>query len=154
MAYDVGHTPANPNPNTTMAKKKPDTTEDTPEDTATEGTAPPSNEFSPLKSVVLGDVVHYTLTGDDAAAINRRRTDGASIADRHFKGMWHPGAQAHIGEPVTAGDKVPMTVTKIEPVFGSLELNLSGQCTLNGTDSYWVRNAAPGDGPGRWQFAR
>jgi hypothetical protein len=146
MAYDVGHTPANPNPNTTMAKKKPDTTEDT--------TAPDTGEFSPPKSVVLGDVVHYTLKGDDATAINRRRTDGASIGDRLFKGMWHPGAQAHIGEPVSEGDRVPMTVTKIEPAFESPELHLSGQCALNGTDSYWVRRAAPGDGPGRWQFAR
>jgi hypothetical protein len=136
-----------------MAKKKPDTTEDT-DAPETEGAPTYSTESIPPRSVVLGDVVHYTLTGDDAAAINRRRTDGASIGERLFKGMWHPGAQAHIGEPVAGGDRVPMTVTKIEPIFGSMELNLSGQCTLNGTDSYWVRKAAPGDGPGRWQFAR
>jgi hypothetical protein len=141
-----------------MAKKKPETTEaDAPE---AGGVAPPNIEFSPPKSIVLGDVVLYTLTGDDASAINRRRTDGASISDRLFKGNWHPGAQAHIGEPVTEGDVVPMTVTRIdsqcpdEPAVDTQGLLLSGQCTLNGTDSYWVRKAAPGVTPGRWQFAR
>jgi len=151
MASHVGHTPANPNPNNNMAtKKKPDTTEAD----APEGVTPPSIESNPPRSIVLGDVVHYALTGDDAAAINRRRTDGASISDRLYKGAWHPGAQAHIGEPVAEGDVVPMTVTKIEPVVGSLEVQVSGQCTLNGTDSYWVRRAAPGVVPGRWQFPR
>ncbi len=153
MASDVGHKPANPNPNNTMARKnKADTPEDTNE-TETQRVTPPSIEDFPPKAVVLGDVVHYTLTGDDANAINRRRTDGASISDRQFKGMWHPGAQAHIGEPVAEGDRVPMTVTKIE-MQETGECLASGQCILNGTDSFWVRKAAPGDGPGRWQFAR
>lgn len=159
MASHVGHTPATPNPNTTMAsKKKTEPTEETP--IKNERTYPGNSDpaqvepTNPPRSVVLGDVVHYSLKADDAAAINRRRTDGASIGDRLFKGMWHPGAQAHIGEPVAEGDTVPMTVTKIEPQVGSFECLLSGQCTLNGTDSYWVRKATPGDGPGRWQFAR
>jgi hypothetical protein len=132
-------------------KKKPDTAETTARDT--EGTTTPSNESNPPRSVVLGDIVHYTLTADDAAAINRRRTDGASISDRLFKGSWHPGAQAHIGEPVAEGYVVPMTVTKIEPQDFS-ECLLSGQCTLNGTDSYWVRKARPGLTVGTWMFAR
>jgi hypothetical protein len=62
----------------------------------------------------IGRIVHYRLSADDAAQINRRRTSGVSIATRMktFAGAvespavvygWPEGAQAHIGNAVAEG---------------------------------------------------
>ena len=60
----------------------------------------------------LGLSVVYRLTAEDAAQINRRRTDGISIAERIREGEWPLGAQAHIGSHVSAGIDFPMIVVR------------------------------------------
>ena len=77
-------------------------------------------------TVTTGRTVLYTLTEYDATQINRRRTSGASIAERMRVQVsqvetgtpilgWPTGAQAHIGNPASAGDVVPLVVVKVWP---------------------------------------
>lgn len=107
----------------------------------------------------VGDVVMYTLDAADASAINRRRTDGESIARRMKMNppVWPEGAQAHIGSEAKAGDKLPMLVTlrTEEDVDRQTYYEiLSGQVFLNGNDTLFkagVRMAIDDDGQqGRW----
>ncbi len=112
----------------------------------------------------IGRIVLYTLTADDAAQINRRRTTGASIANRllwGFAGLhsealpassmdgevrsWPAGAQAHIGNAVAEGDVFPMLITRVwGPSPGSA---VNGQAFLDGTDVLWVTSVMVGEGP-------
>lgn len=97
-------------------------------------------------NLTVGRIVHYRLSADDAARINRRRTDGASIAER-MKGTrpaWPEGAQAHIGNPVQAGDIFPMLITKSSASW------CNGQVFLDGNDVLWVTSVAKGDTDGTW----
>lgn len=110
----------------------------------------------------LGDMVVYRLTRSDAEKINRRRTDGDSIADRikrkvHVQGArvgdegyqpyWPVGAQAHIGAPVEEGQSFPMMVVKTN---GTSTVN--GQVFLDGNDVYWVQIVDNGPKPGQWYW--
>jgi hypothetical protein len=113
--------------------------------------------------IKIGTAIIYVLSGADALAINRRRTNGASIAarmkmsipavdhrksDENLEGVvhgWPEGAQAHIGNNVVEGMKFPGVVVR----DWSAELEASGagepenpavnlQVWLDGTDSYWA----------------
>ncbi len=108
----------------------------------------------------IGRVVHYCLHEDDAAQINRRRTTGASIAERMKQDVttpapppafvWPAGAQAHIGNVVKAGDVFPMIITA---VWGTTpESAVNGQVFLDGTDVLWVTSVTVGVGPRYWQW--
>lgn len=99
----------------------------------------------------IGRIVHYRLSMDDADQINRRRTDGGSIAQRMKYGddpllkAWPAGAQAHIGNGVKEGDIFPMMITR---VWGSTPGSaVNGQAYLDGTDVLWVTSVCVGDGP-------
>lgn len=114
----------------------------------------------------LGRTVLYTLTMNDAEAINRRRTTGYAVGAQIAKDTWPEGAQAHIGNPVVAGQEV---VAVIVAVWGdvstaqdpaSIVVNL--KCLLDGSDDYWVTSVGqqrrvPGQtyamhyGPGTWR---
>lgn len=104
------------------------------------------------------------LSEEDAQQINRRRTTGASIADRmkprHVSAGtdvmsilappikiidWPTGAQAHIGNEVHGGDLFPMIVTEI---WGPGCCN--GQVFLDGNDVLWVTSVMEGPGPHTW----
>lgn len=107
----------------------------------------------------VGDVVMYTLDAADASAINRRRTDGESIARRMKMNppVWPEGAQAHIGSEAKAGDTLPMLITlRTEEDIDANTFHeiLSGQVFLNGNDTLFkagVRMAKTFDGAeGRW----
>jgi hypothetical protein len=106
-------------------------------------TAPPPVTPAPAGP---GRIVHYRLTEDDAMKINRRRTTGGAIASRIAEGSWPPGAQAHIGNAVNAGDYYPMMVTRCQD--GSTLVN--GQVFLDGSDVYWATSVHQGDGNGDW----
>lgn len=112
----------------------------------------------------IGRIVHYKLTADDAAQINRRRTTGKSIAARLLWGSagrhseavpahsedgrvraWPAGAQAHIGNEAKEGDVFPMMITRVWGDNPSSAVN--GQAYLDGTDVLWVTSACVGEGP-------
>ena len=99
----------------------------------------------------IGRLVHYVLSLDDAAKINGRRTNGAAIQDRILEDKWSIGAQAHIGNTVSAGDVLPAMVVRVLPCQ---QANL--QVFLDGNDVFWATTraeAAPGrTEPGRWHW--
>jgi hypothetical protein len=104
----------------------------------------------------IGRIVHYRLNVDDVAQINRRRTTGASIAERMKYGddpqlkAWPAGAQAHIGNGVKEGDTFPMLITK---VWGDTPTSaVNGQAFLDGNDVLWVTSASVGEGPRSWSW--
>lgn len=95
----------------------------------------------------IGQSVHYVLSEQDAAEINRRRTTGSKIKDLITNGLWPLGAQAHIGNRVDAGEVVPLIVTKD---WGNGSIN--GQAILDGNDSLWVTSVSFGIEHGEWQW--
>jgi hypothetical protein len=110
--------------------------------------------------VTLGRTVHYTLTEADAVRINRRRTDGASIATRMARESqnlspphWPYGAQAHIGLPATAADILPAVVVYVNEPLQRCDL----QVFLRGNDVLFVTDVKEGPDPqgnilGCWQW--
>lgn len=99
--------------------------------------------------ISLGRVVHYVLTEDNATQINRRRTNGSSIAARMRAepAEWPAGAQAHIGNDVKAGDVFPLIVTRVwSPGC------VNGQVLLDGNDAFWATSRTEGTEPGSWQW--
>jgi hypothetical protein len=96
----------------------------------------------------IGRVVHYRLTADDAAAINRRRTTPADIADKIVDERWSIGAQAHIGNVAKAGDSCAAMVVAVADYGHGANL----QVFLDGNDVFWVQNRPQGDDNGRWHW--
>ncbi|MGW5409036.1 hypothetical protein [Streptomyces spiralis] len=90
-----------------------------------------------------GDTVLYRLTANDAAAINRRRTDfetSGSASDR-------TGFVGHVGNEVQEGDVFPAVVVRVwSAASGACNL----QVLLDGTDVYWATSRTEGDGAGCW----
>ncbi|HEV2709132.1 MAG TPA: hypothetical protein VGU67_02865 [Edaphobacter sp.] len=112
----------------------------------------------------VGRIVLYTLSADDAAQINRRRTSGTAIAERirnnsvpfgtiHISEpippTWPLGAQAHIGNDAVEGDVVPLIVVRCWS-----ETAVNGQALLDGNDQLWVISAVEGEGPRTWAWPR
>lgn len=82
-----------------------------------------------------GRIVLYCLNEDDANHANRRRTDGRVIAKMATNLHWPAGAQAHIGNPVKAGDVFPMMIVRVWPSDTGA---VNGQVFLDGCDVLWV----------------
>ena len=100
-----------------------------------------------------GRIVMFKLVQRDVEAINRRRTTGVSIAERMKLGTWPQGAQAHIGNPVTEGDILPMIVCRVWPdEFGPGTFGVNGQVFLDGCDNLWITSAGEGIGVGQWSW--
>lgn len=101
--------------------------------------------------LTIGRLVHYVLSEEDAAKINGRRTDGASIQDRILEDKWPCGAQAHIGNKAVAGDVLPALVVKVLP---NEQANL--QVFLDGNDVFWATTRAQAAAGrtelGRWHW--
>jgi hypothetical protein len=111
----------------------------------------------------IGHIVHYRLSADDAAQINRRRTTGASIAERLQAALpvgppelgativaWPAGAQAHIGNEAHEGDVYPMLIVRVWGTDPSSSVN--GQVFLDGNDVFWATSRSVGDQPGTWSW--
>lgn len=96
----------------------------------------------------IGRIVHYVLTEDDATQINKRRADVFNIRERLVAGTWPLGAQAHVGNKVSAGQHVAVIVTG---VWGTGQ-TVNGQAILDGNDSFWVLSALEGEGPRTWHW--
>lgn len=89
----------------------------------------------------IGRVVLYTLTEDDANAINRRR---AGRATRERADVTTYGNRAE------AGQIFPATVVRVWPPESAPLCNL--QVNLDGADGAWVTSRAEGDKPGTWSW--
>jgi hypothetical protein len=117
----------------------------------------------------IGRIVHYRLSADDAAQINRRRTNAHSIAARLLWGpngkhtdavmahsddgslrAWPAGAQAHIGNEAHEGDTLPMLIVKCWGDTSTSSVN--GQVFLDGNDVLWATSVAVGEGPRSWSW--
>ena len=108
-----------------------------------------------MATVTVGRTVLYTLTAQDAEQINRRRTDGASIAARLAADPkeWPAGAQAHIGNPASEGLVVPLVIVAVWPhEFGEGVPGVNGQALLDGSDQLWVTSIREGSEPGTWRW--
>lgn len=98
----------------------------------------------------IGRTVHYTLSEQDAAGINKRRKDaqnlnaaGVTLASQGL------GPQIHTGNAVKEGDVFPMVITR---VWGDQpESAVNGQVFLDGNDTLWATSVSVGEGP--WRFA-
>lgn len=95
----------------------------------------------------IGRIVNYKLSAEDAEQINRRRTHAKAIADRIKEDKWPIGAQAHIGNAVTAGQEFPMIIVAVWS-----ETCVNGQVFLDGTDNYWALSRLSGDEEQQWKF--
>lgn len=114
--------------------------------------------------ITICRMVVYTLTGDDAEKINRRRTEPGSIADRlrppgGEKPSWPEGAQAHIGNAAAEGQQFPALVVNLgtHPLphgVGDPPINL--QVFLDGNDVYWATSVkedhSKEGAPGTWTW--
>lgn len=95
----------------------------------------------------IGRIVHYKLTAEDAAQINRRRTNSYSIAERIKEDKWPLGSQAHIGNEVQEGDIYPMVVIRVWS-----DSCINGQVLLDGNDQLWKTSPLLGDQNGQWSW--
>ena len=91
----------------------------------------------------IGRIVHYTLSAQDADAINRRRSDAARHMAEHRESA--TGVVVHIGNAVAEGDVYPMVITRC---WGTTpESSVNGQVLLDGCDTLWVTSISVGEGP-------
>ena len=96
----------------------------------------------------IGRIVHYKLSEQDAQSVNRRRVLNAGRGAN-----WSAGAQAHVGNRVSAGEIVPMIVCIVWPnEHGPTFDGVNGQAFLDGNDSLWVTSAKEGTEPGQWSW--
>lgn len=103
----------------------------------------------------IGRIVHYTLSEQDAAIINKKRADydafRASVKGSDIPGVGDPdGHQAHVGNRTEGGQVYPATVVRIFP--GGSEVNgvCNLQVALDGNDTYWATSRTEGEGEGHW----
>lgn len=92
----------------------------------------------------IGRIVHYKLTVADGEAINRRRVKGAGHGDN-----WPEGAQAHVGNPASAGQIVPAIV--VSQLTNDLSV-VNAQALLDGNDSLWLTSVHQGTAEGEWSW--
>lgn len=95
----------------------------------------------------VGRIVNFKLNQQNVDEITRRRTTSQSISERITEGKWPLGAQAHIGNPVRAGQIVPMIITAVWS-----ESCVNGKVILDGSDSYWVTSVLQGDQEFNWNW--
>lgn len=96
----------------------------------------------------IGRIVHYTLTEQEAAHVNKRRADaknlnaaGVTLASQEL------GPQIHIGNTASAGDIYPAMIVRVWPQ----EL-AQLQVFLDGNDTLWSTSRKEGSGAGHWSW--
>lgn len=94
-----------------------------------------------MSSPALGRIVRYRLTEQDAADINRRRSDfeHSAAADR----------TGHHGNPVAEGQICAAIVVR---VFNSDSHAVNLQVLLDGNDTLWATSSAEGNALGQWAW--
>lgn len=100
----------------------------------------------------VGTQVLYTLTGDDAQAINRRREDYSAFrrrATHEVQGeSGRNGHQGHFGNAATESQQYPALLVR---VFDPSTTTANLQVHLDGNDTYWATSRTLGEGPGHYQ---
>lgn len=92
----------------------------------------------------VGRIVHYTLSEDDAARINKRRRD----AETSEIAKDESGVVVHAGNRVREGDVYPLVITR---VWGDQEgAAVNGQVLLDGNDTFWATSRKGGENQGDW----
>ncbi len=91
----------------------------------------------------IGRIVHYRLSEQDAAQINKRRADATSHMPEHRENS--NGVVIHIGNSVWPGDVYALVITR---TWGGTVVN--GQVLLDGSDTLWVASVTEGEGPRNW----
>lgn len=99
------------------------------------------NKIIPTK----GRVVYFKLSQQDADAINKRRED----VSRNLETIRESsvGYQAHIGNPVQAGEICVMIITAIWS-----DDCINGKVLLDGNDDYWATSVNRGEGEHQWDW--
>lgn len=99
----------------------------------------------------IGRIVHYKISEQDAAQINKRRKDahnlngaGVTLASQGL------GPQIHIGNDVTAGDIYPALVVRRWSDVPTSVIQL--QVFLDGNDTFWATSVPEGDGERQWSW--
>lgn len=97
-----------------------------------------------------GRIVYYVFSEQAAKEVMRRRTTGASIAQRIHDSQWPMGAQAHIGSEVMPGDVCPAMVVRVLDDDGVTNLKVQ----LDGSDEYWATRVPfdPSKAGGTWTW--
>lgn len=88
----------------------------------------------------IGRIVHYTISVEEADAINRRRNDATRSMREHREAA--TGVQLHVGNVAREGDVYPLLIVRVWP--GDL---VNGQLFLDGNDTLWVCSVYEGEGP-------
>lgn len=96
----------------------------------------------------IGRIVHYTLSEQDASAVNRRRGDANRNMTEHVE--CPTGCQLHQGNEVREGDVYPLVITRVWGTDPTSSVN--GQVLLDGTDNLWVTSVSVGEGPRRFAW--
>ena len=104
-----------------------------------------------MKGLTSGRIVHYVTSEQDEEQVNRRRTDPHTIIQRMENGSWHEGAQAHIGNPASYMDHLPMVITRVWDYYSGV---INGQVFLDGNDTLWVTSVPYSEGklPRTWHW--
>ena len=93
----------------------------------------------------IGRIVLYTLTEDDAQAINKRRDDFK--AHLRTDGYADTGYVAHFGNEAREGDVYPAVVLRVWD--GDV---INAKVLLDGTDTFWATSRYEGINPGTWAW--
>lgn len=100
----------------------------------------------------IGRIVRYTLSEQDAAAINKRRDDFSAYQRAAAKSgdptAGTSGHIGHVGNHAAAGQVYPAVIVRIWDTAPEPGCNL--QVLLDGNDTYWATSRHEGDGNGHW----
>lgn len=91
---------------------------------------------------VIGAIVRYRLSQQDADATNKRRADAQAHLQDHRENS--NGVQIHMGNAVSEGDIFPMMMTRVWNLDPG---TVNGQVFLDGNDTLWVTSVVPGMAP-------
>ncbi|MCL6733280.1 hypothetical protein [Streptomyces neyagawaensis] len=92
----------------------------------------------------IGRIVHYTLTEQDAAQINRLRQEYQSSAR-----LTGTGFVGHVGNHAQEGDVYPAMIVRI---FDPRSTTANLKVLLDGNDEFWATSRQLGDGPSFWAW--
>lgn len=84
-----------------------------------------------MEGLKPGRIVYFVFDEQTAMETNRRRTGNIGAPG------WSPGAQAHVGNSVAAGEIAPAMVVR---VWSDVCVNL--KVMLDGTDVYWATSVS------------
>jgi len=94
--------------------------------------------MDPMEGLRPGRIVYFVFSQQAAEEVMRRRTSGPKIAERLMLRTWPEGAQAHVGNPVQAGDIAPAMVVAVFTETPNMHGGINLKVMLDGSDVYWA----------------